>query len=182
MTDQRLIELYTARSEEAIAETERIYGAYCRTIAGRILGNEEDAEECLSDVWLRVWNAIPPQQPTNFKGWIGAITRNAAISLCRRKDREPQRVGDAALELALDLTEGPEREVEAKVLGEAISAFLQAQPAQSRIAFLRRYWYGDTVEETAKYMGWGVGKTKTNLFRTRQKLKDYLKKEDLYHG
>ena len=182
MTDQHLIELYTARSEEAIAETERIYGAYCRAIAERILGSDQDAEECLSDVWLRVWNAIPPQRPANFKGWIGAITRNVAISLCRMKDREPQRVGDAALELALDLTEGPEREVEAKALGEAISGFLQAQPAQSRVAFLRRYWYGDTVEETAKHMGWGVGKTKTNLFRTRQKLKDYLKKEELYHG
>ena len=182
MTDQRLIELYTARSEEAIAETKRIYGAYCRTIADRVLGSEEDTEECLSDVWLRVWNAIPPQQPANFKGWLGAITRNAAITICRRRDREPQRIGDAALELALELTDGPEREVEAKVLGEVISAFLQAQPAQSRVAFLRRYWYGDTVEETAKYMSWGVGKTKTNLFRTRQKLKEYLKKEDLYHG
>ena len=182
MEDNEILDLYFARDEQAITETDRKYGKYCYGIANRILSNPEDCEETLSDTYYHTWNAIPPQQPTNFKGWIGAITRNAAISLCRRKDREPQRVGDAALELALDLAEGPEREVEAKALGEAISAFLQAQPAQSRVAFLRRYWYGDTVEETAKYMGWGVGKTKTNLFRTRQKLKDYLKKEDLYHG
>lgn len=182
MTDQELIELFEARAEDAIAETERIYGAYCRAIADRILGSEQDAEECLADVWLRVWNAIPPERPANFKGWLGTITRNCAISLCRKRDREPRKVSDAALELALTLTDGPERDVEAQALGEAISAFLKRQPAQVRIAFLRRYWYGDTVEETAKHMGWGVGKTKTNLFRTRQKLKDYLEKEELYHG
>lgn len=182
MTDQQLIEMYISRSEEAIAETERIYGAYCRAIADRILGSDQDAEECLSDVWLRVWNAIPPERPANFKGWLGAIARNCAISLCRKRDREPRQVSDAALELALDLTDGPEMDAEAKALGESISAFLKKQPAQTRIAFLRRYWYGDTVEETARHMGWGVGKTKTALFRTRQKLKDYLKKEDLYHG
>lgn len=182
MTDQRLIEMYTARSEEAISETERLYGAYCRAIALRILGSEPDAEECLSDVWLRVWNAIPPERPGNFKGWLGAITRNCAISLCRKLDREPRKVGDAALELALALTDGPERDVEARALGEAIGTFLKQQPAGTRIAFLRRYWYGDTVEETARHMGWGVGRTKTVLFRTRRKLKDYLEKEDLYHG
>lgn len=182
MTDQKLIELYAARSEEAIAETERIYGGYCRAIADRILGSDQDAEECLSDVWLRVWNTIPPERPANFKGWLGTIARNCAISLCRKKSREPRQVSDAALELALALTDGPETDVEAKILGEAINAFLAAQPVQTRIAFLRRYWYGDTVEETARHMGWGVGKTKTVLFRTRRKLKDYLEKEELYHG
>ena len=182
MNDIKLIELYIARSEEAIIQTQQLYGAYCKKIASNILKSEQDAEECLSDVWLKVWNAIPPQNPKYFKGWLAAITRNSALTLCRRQAREPQRIGDAALELALDLADGPEERVDTRLLGEAISRFLENEPRQIRTAFLRRYWYGDSVEETAKFLGWGHGKTKTVLFRTRRKLKEYLTKEDLYHG
>lgn len=182
MNDKDLIELYIARSEEAIAATQRQYSAYCEKIARNVLGSEEDTEEVLSDVWLKVWNAIPPQKPEHFKGWLAVITRNSALTLCRSRSKEPEIVGDAALELALSLTDGPEEMVDSRVLGEAISRFLEQEPRHIRTAFLRRYWYGDSVEETAKFMGWGQGKTKTVLFRTRKKLKEYLIKEELYHG
>lgn len=182
MNDKDLIKLYIERSEEAIAETQQQYGAYCRKIAQSVLDSEQDAEEVLSDVWLKVWNAIPPQKPEHFKGWLAVITRNSALTLCRRRSKEPESVGDAALELALALTEGPEDRVDARSLGEAITRFLEREPRHIRTAFLRRYWYGDSVEETAKFMGWGQGKTKTILFRTRKKLKEHLMKEDLFHG
>ena len=182
MNDTQLIELYIARSENAIAQTQQQYGAYCKKIASSILESEQDTEECLSDVWLKVWNAIPPQTPEYFKGWLATITRNSALTLCRRQAREPQSIGDAALELSLDLTDGPEERLDTRVLGEAISRFLEQEPRHIRTAFLRRYWYGDSVEETAKFMGWGQGKTKTILYRTRKKLKEYLIKEELYHG
>ena len=182
MNDTELIELYIARSEDAITATQQRYGAYCRKIAHRILGSEQDAEECLSDVWLKIWNAIPPQKPEHFKGWLAVITRNCALTLCQKRSREPESVGDAALELALTLTDGPEDRVDARVMGEAITRFLKQQSVPIRTAFLRRYWYGDSVEETAEFMGWGQGKTKTVLFRTRKKLKEYLMKEELLHG
>ena len=178
VTDQELIELYFARSEEAVTATRMVYGPYCRAIALRILGSEEDAEECLSDVWLRVWNAIPPERPDHFKGWLGAVTRNRAVSLRRARDRGPQQADEAALELALDLSGGPEVELEARELGRVISTFLYTQPEKNRNVFLRRYWYGDTVEEAARWAGWSVSRTKSALFRMRNKLKDYLKKED----
>ena len=181
MTDQELLGLYFARSEEAVAATQMVYGPYCRAIALRVLGSEEDAEECLSDVWLRAWNAIPPQRPDHFKGWLGVVTRNQAVSLRRAKDRQPQQADEAALELALDLSGGPDAEAEARELGRAISAFLADQPEMNRNVFLRRYWYGDTVEEAARWAGWSVSRTKTVLFRMRNRLKDYLKKEDFYH-
>ena len=97
LTDQELLDLYFARSEEAVAATRTVYGPYCRAIALRVLGSEEDAEECLSDVWLRVWNAIPPERPDHFKGWLGVVTRNQALTLRRAKDRQPQQVDEAAL-------------------------------------------------------------------------------------
>ncbi len=84
MTDQQLIDLYFARDEGAVAETERKYGAYCRAIARRLLADSRDVEECLSDCALAVWNAIPPQRPERFKGWLGAIVRNRALAIGRQ--------------------------------------------------------------------------------------------------
>ena len=182
MTDNELIDLYLQRSEDAIAATKGVYGSYCNAIASRIVGNAEDTEECVSDVLLRVWNAIPPEIPRNFKGWIGCITRNCAITMCRKRDKEPERVGEAALELSFALDGNPEQETDAKVLGNTISKFLLEQKKDVRIAFLRRYWYGDSLEETAAYMGWSAAKTKTVLFRTREKLKNYLKQEEIMYG
>ncbi len=182
MTDEELLGLYFARSEEAIRATGMVYGSYCRAIALRILDSEEDAEECLADVWLRVWNAVPPERPEHFKGWLGVITRNQALTLLRSRERRPRQVEEAALELALSLSGGPEAELEARELGQAVSAFLADQPERSRGVFLRRYWYGDTVEEAARWAGWSLSRTKSALFRMRKKLKDYLKKEGLYRG
>lgn len=182
MTDEELLELYFARSEDAIQATRMVYGPYCRAIALRILNSEEDAEECLSDAWLRAWNAIPPERPEHLKGWLGVVTRNQALTLLRSRERRPQQAEEAALELALDLAGGPEAELEARELGRAISAFLEGQPERNRGVFLRRYWYGDTVEEAARWAGWSLSRTKSALFRMRKRLKDYLKKEELYHG
>lgn len=182
MTDEELIGLYFARSEEAIEATRRQYGAYCLAVAGRILGCPEDAEECISDVWLRAWEAIPPLRPASLKGWLGTVARNAALSMCRARARQPERVGDGALELAMGLSGGPGERLEARELGEAISAFLTRQPEPMRRAFLRRYWYGDTVEETALRLGWSLSRTKSALFRLRKKLKIYLEQEELLHG
>ncbi len=181
LTDEDLLGLYFARSEEAIRATGMVYGPYCRAIALRILDSEEDAEECLADVWLRVWNAVPPERPEHFKGWLGVITRNQALTLLRSRERRPRQVDEAALELALSLSGGPEAELEARELGRAVSAFLAGQPERNRGVFLRRYWYGDTVEEAAQWAGWSLSRTKSALFRMRKKLKDYLKKEGLYH-
>jgi len=182
LTDEELLGLYFARDQEAIAAAQAKYGAYCRAIILRILDSEEDTEECANDLWLRVWNAIPPQRPVHLKGWLGTVARNQAITFCRARAREPARVEAAALELALFLSDGPEEELEARELGRVVSAFLAEQAPVSRGVFLRRYWYGDTVEEAARWAGWSLNRTKSALFRLRKKLKTYLEKEDLYHG
>ena len=134
MTDQELVELFWQRREEALTGLQDKYGGWCRSIAGRILGEERDVEECLGDCWLQLWNAIPPARPQHFRGYLGAVVRNRALLLRR---------------------EGP------------------------RTAFLRRYWYADTVEETAGHLGWSLSRTKSVLFRTRKKLKAYLEQEGM---
>ena len=85
MEDAAIVALYWSRDEAAIAETQRKYGAYCRTIAQNILGSWEDAEECVSDAWHRAWNAIPPQRPDSLPAFLGRIVRNLSLSRWRRE-------------------------------------------------------------------------------------------------
>ena len=181
MTDNQILDLFFARSEQAIPALREQYGPYCTAIASRMLSDSRDVEECLSDCWLAVWEAVPPTRPEHFKGWLGAIVRHRALAIGRENGRRPATVDEAALELAVCLPcpEDAHSEALAKELGRAVSDFLRAQKPGPRDAFLRRYWYADTVEEVAGHMGWTVSKTKTVLFRTRNKLWDHLNKEGL---
>ena len=179
MTSETLINLLEQRAGQALGELDAAYGAYCRSIARNILKNEEDAEECVSDAYLAVWNAIPPARPEHFKAWLGTIVRNGAL----RRKRQNSAVDALREELSEAL---PDRQTvvgqcEAKALGEAISAFLRSQQPDVRTAFLRHYWYADSVEAVALRLGWSVSKTKSALFRARKKLKDHLIKEELWH-
>lgn len=184
MTDEELIERFFARSEDAVEELRSQYGAYCRAIAGRLLSDGRDVEECLSDCWMAVWNAVPPTRPEHFKGWLGAIVRNRALAIGRQNRRRPETVDEAALELATCLPAGEDAHAaaEAAELGQAISSFLRQQKEEVRTVFLRRYWYADSVEEAARRMGWPVSRTKGVLFRTRNKLKVYLCQEGFLNG
>lgn len=179
MTDDMLLAQLFTHQEGALEALEGQYGAYCRTIAGRILSDPRDVEECFNDCLLAVWKAIPPARPEHFKGWLGAVARNRAIAIGKKNGRMAPLVDETMLELARDLTPGGslQNRAEARELGEAISAFLWTQKPGSRRAFLRRYWGCESLEEVARGMGWSLSKTKSVLFRTRNSLKDYLQKE-----
>ncbi|MBQ4577468.1 MAG: RNA polymerase sigma factor [Clostridia bacterium] len=182
MTDREVLALYENRDPEATAALQRQYGAYCAAIVGRILTDPRDAEECLNDLWLRVWQYLGEHRPLYLKGWLGAAARNCAISRYRQLAGQTLPLEDGAAELAGHLRDTPAEHMEAKALGEAISAFLKTQKEAERVAFVRRYWYGDGLEQVAQHMGWSVGKTKTVLFRLRTKLRTYLTKEGFLHG
>lgn len=180
MTDEELIRMFSERSPEAAHALEARYGSYCRAIAAQLLADERDVEECLNDCWLAVWRAIPPAEPEHFKGWLAAIVRNRALAMGKENGRRPATVDEAALELASCLPQGEDAhgEAQARELGEAVSRFLSAQKPDRRAAFLRRYWYAQSVEQVAWGMGWSVSKTKSVLFRMRNSLWDYLSKEN----
>ena len=106
MEDAEIIELYFRRSEEAIAESDRKYGAYCSSIAWRILKSREDSEECVSDTWLRAWGAMPPARPRFLRAFFGKITRN--LSLGRYERDHAAKRGGGEVSIALDeLGESP---------------------------------------------------------------------------
>ncbi len=184
MEDERIIDLYWARQERALIETERKYGAYCRTVSYNILHSREDSEECVSDTWLHAWNAIPPKRPAILSAFLARITRNLAID--RWKAAHTEKRGNGALPAALEeLSEcipsggGVEQAIEEKALSQAIDAFLRTQPERECMIFLRRYWYADSVRQIARQFGLNENSVKSILFRTRERLRKYLEREGI---
>lgn len=182
MEDEKILALYGQRDETAVAMTARKYGSYCQSIAARCLSSREDQEECVSDVWMRAWNTIPPQRPRNLRLYLGAIARNLAFSRFRSLSAEKR--GGAAVELALEeLGEcvpapgTPEENVESKALGEAINRFLSGLDQRERGIFLRRYYFTETAGEIAERYRLKQGNVQTILSRTRNKLRVFLSKE-----
>ena len=184
MEDSRIISLYWARSEQAITETDKKYGAYCRRIADNILNDRQDSEECVNDTWLRAWNAMPPQRPSKLAAFLGTIARNLALD--RWRESRTKHRGGGQVELALEelaecisSRDGEERWMEELVLTEVLNRFLTILPQESRIIFLRRYWYLCPVKEIARSMGVSENKVKMSLMRSRNKLRELLEKEGI---
>ena len=184
MNDTELIDLYLARSESAINETEKQYGSYCRAIAMGILHNKEDADECVNDTFLGVWNLIPPQRPQTFSAFIGRITRNISLDRYRKLTSQKRGGGEPSLllgelESCIPSARNVEGEVDSRFLARAIESFLLSCKKEDRVFFVNRYWYADSVPEIAKRFGVGESKVKMSLHRTRKKLRTYLEREVL---
>ncbi len=184
MEDEKIVSLYFERNEEAISESVTKYGNYCHTISYNVLRNLEDTEECVNDTWIHAWNAIPPTRPVSLKAFLGKIARN--LSLNRLQENNAKKRGNGETNALLDelqeILSAPqtvEEEVEAKLLKEMIDSFLAGLSEKYRIVFMQRYWYFYSVEEIAKLNGYTVNNVKSLLFRTRNRLKDYLEKEGI---
>ncbi len=182
MEDGRIVALYWERSEDAVAETAKKYGTYCRSIAYHILGDAEDADEMVNDTYLGAWSSMPPHRPSVLSTFLGKITRRASIN--RWNEKKAEKRGKGELPLALDelsevaaSSDSPEQAVEARELTCAINRFLASLPETERDVFVCRYWFLTPVAEISEKFGFGLSKTKSMLFRTRQKLKTHLEKE-----
>ena len=182
MEDKDIVDLYWQRSERAIAETESKYGGYCRSIAGRILQNDADAEECVNDTWLRAWNAMPSDRPGLLGCYLGKLCR--WLSLNRLRDAARLRRGGGEPALALEELDeiaasgaDTEKLAEARELSRVISNYVNQMKEPERSVFLCRYWYMASVKEIAARFGFGESKVKSMLARSRSKLRLCLDKE-----
>lgn len=180
-TDSEIIELFNSRDEKAISAASSKYGRYCSAVAMNILGNRQDAEECLNDALLKAWESIPPAKPDNLPGYLAKITKN--ISLNRYRSAHTEKRGSGGLDSVYEeLSEcvpdknNVERNYEHKELIEAINAFLAKLPADKRDIFVLRYWNCMSVSEVAARVGISENRAAVELFRTRKKLVKYLEK------
>lgn len=182
MEDNQIVELYWARSENAISETADKYGRYCFSIARNILHSSEDSEECVNDTYLNAWNAMPDQRPDKLAAFLGRITRN--LSLNRWEKYTAQKRGAGQVPLVLDelqecipAKERTDRIVDDLVLADILNRFLASLTAEKRKIFMRRYWYLSPVTEIASDFAISESKVKMSLLRSRNELKRFLEKE-----
>ncbi len=182
MEDTKIIELYWMRNEDAIAETEAAYGRRLRRLASRILGNSEDAEESVSDTYMKTWETIPPKRPTYFYAFIASICRHLSLHKVDWNQAAKRNAEVVTLTQEMELCipdTSRDREQEAREIGKVLNAFLEGLPQQTRMIFLRRYWHVDTIAEIAQRYGITESKVKMQLSRTRAKLCTYLEQEGI---
>jgi RNA polymerase sigma-70 factor (ECF subfamily) len=184
MDDSKIIELYWERSENAIDETSKKYSRYCHYISFNILHNNEDADECVNDTYLRVWNSVPPHRPNCLSTFLGKITRNLSSDKYKKYNAEKRGFGKtdfvlSELDECVPSSESVEQAVDEMALVEAINRFLASLSQADRMVFMRRYWYVSPIKEIAEAYGMSESKVKSMLLRVRNKLKLHLEKEGI---
>ena len=183
LEDSKIIELFFARAEQAIVALSEKYGAACRGIAKNILKNDLDAEECVNDTYLAAWNTIPPQRPEPLRAYMFRIVRNIAIAKYHgntaKKRNSHYDVALEELERCLTAPTTVEQEIEEAELSRLLDRFLDALDQESRIMFVRRYWYSDSIQDIAARFHISSNNASVRLSRIRKKLKMYLIKEGI---
>ncbi len=182
MDDSAIIALYWQRDEEAIRQTQYRYGHRLSQLANRILEDSQDAQEIVSDTYLKAWQTIPPQRPVYFFAYLARICRFLAFGILDRRNAQKRRADMVALTAELELCIPDTRQadrLEGEEIGRVLTCFLNAQDPESRTIFLRRYWFAQPVREIALELGCTQSKIKTRLHRTREKLREYLAKEGI---
>lgn len=178
MEDEKIIELFFERSEQALKEVDTKYGRACHNISYNILHNDLDAEECVNDAYLGAWNAIPPARPNPLFTFLCKIVRN--ISLKRYelntaiKRNSTYDVAMEELESYLASPDTVEKEIAGRELARIIENFLDTLSVENRVIFMRRYWFSDTYSDIAQRVGLTEKNVSVRLTRTRKQMREYL--------
>lgn len=182
MEDTKIIELYLRRDQQAIAETDRSYGGRLQALSERIVQSFEDAQECVSDTYLKTWETIPPQRPRFFYAYLSKLCRHFSLGRLDWNNAAKRKAEVVALTQEMEncipdqCQAGQE---DRRELVRILNAFLEDQPAENRVIFLRRYWYCETVTDIARHCGLRENAVHTRLHRLRTKLREHLAKEGI---
>ncbi len=180
MEDEKIVELFLKRSQQALNETKEKYNTYCTVISSNILSDKQDTEECLNDAYLKLWNSVPPEKPKSLKAYLGRIVRN--LSLDRLEKNRAQKRGGGRAEAVFEELSGligtsNIQISETLAIREAVNDFLRGLDKESRGIFVQRYWYFCSIKEIASQMEITESKVKMRLSRTKEKLRKHLQKE-----
>lgn len=187
MDDKAIVEMYWQRDEHAIGATAEKYDSYCHSIAYNILRDYGDSEECVNDTYLKAWESIPPHKPESLRTFLAKITRNLSLDRFKRYSAEKRGGGEVPLVLdelkeGLRLRDGEDQLIESMMMRELLNGFIGSLKHETRVIFLRRYWYFSSVSSIASDLGLSESKVKMVLFRTRRRLAEHLKKEGYDYG
>ena len=183
MTDAQIIALFWARNEDAIQETDTAYGRKLYAISDKILRSRQDAEESVSDTYMRAWETIPPQRPNYFFAYLAKICRNFSLGRLEWNSAAKRNADVVSLTQEMERCipdRSHERKLEGNEIGRVLNQFLDSISLESRLIFMRRYWYTDSIAEIADRYNISQSKVKTQLHRTRNKLQLFLESEGIY--
>ena len=184
LSDEQIIDLYFARDERAISETDKKYCQYLHTVAYNILANDQDAEECLQDTYLRVWNAVPPERPRIFHAFLAKITRNLSLGRFKAARRQKRYASEASVsleELGDCVSDRGEflQQLESAAIAYVINRYLGSIPDRRMYVFVSRYFYMLTIPQIAKRLSCSQSLVKKELTIIRSELRQELEKEGI---
>lgn len=182
MEDYKIVDLYWARDEVAIKETDTKYGKMLQSLSYSLLSSREDAEECVNDTYLDAWQAMPTARPMYLGAFLSKITRRISVDRWRTLHREKRGGINTAVEELTECipdTADVQTEYNNKRLTEALNRFLHAQPVEKRVIFIRRYFASQSVAEIAQRLGLTESKVKVTLHRMREALRKELEEQEL---
>lgn len=182
MDDEKIVDLFWQRDEQAITETSAKYGALCGKIAYGILGNSQDSEEIVNQAYLRLWDAVPPKRPDPFSPFLAKIVRNLALNRLKAEHTQKRNPGEFTVSLdELDecIPDKKSAQSDTGHIRDCLNTFLRGQKRDVRSIFILRYFYCESIEEISERSGYSEAKVKSLLFRTRKKLRTYLESEGI---
>ncbi len=184
INDEKIIELFFERSEQAIQELNKKYGKLCHNLSYNIVNNRQDAEECVNDAYFGAWNAIPPARPNPLLTYLCKIVRNISLKLYWKKEAAKRNSHyTIAMEEIETCTAAPntvEAEIDTKELAFIIGAFLDTLTLENRVIFMRRYWFSDSYNDIARFVGLTEKNISVRLTRIREKMKKYLTEREVF--
>ena len=178
MNDGEILNLLNSRNENAVSALTERYGGLCRSLIGNILSDDRDIEECMNSVFMRLWSSIPPAKPDNLTAYVAKAARNEALMRYRSNKRHDKEELSPMDEIR-GVLPSADSEAIAKELRENVEKYLKGLSKEKRGIFIRRYWFFDPVREIARLYGMSESKVTSMLFRIRNGLREYLRKEGL---
>ena len=182
MVDEMIIDMYFARDEQAIQYTEAIYGKRLLALANRILFDRQDSEESVNDTYMKAWTTIPPSRPTHFYAYLAKICRFIALGKLDWNNAAKRKADIVSLTDEMEQCipdKSRDAQADNREIGRTITQFLESISQESRVIFMRRYWFCDSIVEIAKRYEISESKVKMRLQRTRNQLAAYLNKEGI---
>ena len=184
ITDENIIELFFARSEQGLRELDTKYGKDCHNLSYHIVGSRQGAEECVNDAYLGAWNAIPPARPNPLLTYICKIVRNISLKVYYRKEAAKRSshytIAMEEIEACIAAPNTAEAEIEARELARIIEEFLNTLTVENRVIFMRRYWFSDSYKDIAEFVGLSEKNISVRLTRIREKMKQYLIEREVF--
>ena len=174
-----IVELLWSRDEQALHIMESRYGGFCKHIVSGLLGNNQDTEEVMNDIWMRIWDSIPPAEPRYFRAYLAKTARNTALHYIASKNAQKRSGITVLLDELAECVPDPasEQEMDGIMLREILNQFVRKLKKEERDFFLRRYYFGESIKEIAAAHNYSENRVVVSLHRTRNKLRDQLKKE-----